>query len=144
MWHKTYCPTMPTLHCGGRKMAYQMLASCVAKNKLCLNLRHYNTRHDSVLKEIEQGVRPHLSEGECLLADLPNYQPYTFPPHITYTDLRPDLVLWNNKEKLYASLNLPSAMRPGLKKPTSSRKTSMQTSLKQLRQPNSSLNSSSG
>ena len=46
------------------------------------------------------------------------------------------------KRKLYASLNLPSAMRPGLKKPTSSRKTSMQTSLKQLRQQNSSLNSS--
>ena len=34
-----------------------------------------------------------------MIADLPKYQPYTFPPHIVHTDLRPDLVLWNNSSK---------------------------------------------
>ena len=88
--------------CGEKQTLPHVLNQCPT----ALNLRRYNTRHDSVLKEIEQGVRPHLSEGECLLADLPNYQPYTFPPHITRTDLRPDLVLWNNEEKTVCLIEL--------------------------------------
>ena len=34
------------------------------------------------------------------------YQPYTFPPYITHTDLRPDLVLWNNKQKTVCLIEL--------------------------------------
>ena len=88
--------------CGEKQTLPHVLNQCPT----ALNLRRYNTRHDSVLKEIEQGVRLHLSEGECLLADLPDYQPYTFPPHITHTDLRPDLVLWNNEEKTVCVIEL--------------------------------------
>lgn len=62
-------------------------------------MRRYNVRHDAVLEVIEQGIRPYLSEGDRLLTDLPNHQPYLFPPHIVHTDLRPDLVLWNDVNK---------------------------------------------
>ena len=31
-----------------------------------------------------------------LLADLPQSQPYVFPPHIATTDQRPDIVVWSN------------------------------------------------
>ncbi|MDD9817776.1 MAG: hypothetical protein OXU61_06540 [Gammaproteobacteria bacterium] len=37
-----------------------------------------------------------LPDGYQLLADLPQSQPYVFPPHIATTDQRPDIVVWSN------------------------------------------------
>ena len=81
--------------CGKRQTLPHILKQCPT----ALHLRRYNGRYDAVLEVIEQGIRPHLSEGDCLLVDLPDAQPYIFPPHISHTNLRPDLVLWNNCDK---------------------------------------------
>ena len=37
----------------------------------------------------------HLPESYNVTADLPRYQPYVFPLHITTTDQRPDIVVWS-------------------------------------------------
>ena len=37
-----------------------------------------------------------LPEEYQLLADLPQFHPYVFPPHIATTDQRPDIVVWNS------------------------------------------------
>ena len=74
--------------CGKRQTLPHVLNQC----PIALKLRWYNVRHDAVLEVIEKSIRPHLSEGYSLLVDLPNFHPYTFPPNIAYTDLRPDLV----------------------------------------------------
>ena len=36
-----------------------------------------------------------LPEEYTLLADLPRFQPYVFPPYIATTNERPDIVVWN-------------------------------------------------
>ena len=88
--------------CGERQSLSHVLNHCPTT----LNLRRYNIRHDTVLAVIEQGIRSHAPNGVCVLADLPSHQPYTFPPHITHTDLSPDLVLWNVKEKTVCIIEL--------------------------------------
>ena len=88
--------------CGRRQTLPHVLNQCPT----ALQLRRYNVRHDAILTAIEQGIRPYLSEDDCLVADLPRFQPYTFPPHIAHTDLRPDLVLWNNREKTVCLVEL--------------------------------------
>ena len=84
--------------CGLRQTLAHVLNQC----PIALQLRRYNTRHDAVLEVIEKGIRPLLCKDDSLLADLHSSQPpYTFPPQIAHTDLRPDLVLWNaNKKKV--------------------------------------------
>ena len=82
------------------------LLSCNYHAPTALHLRHYNGRHHAVLEVIEQGIRPHLPEGDCLLVDLPNVQPYIFPPDNTHTNLRPDLVLLNNCDKTVCLVEL--------------------------------------
>ena len=37
-----------------------------------------------------------LPEGYTFVADLPQFQPYLFPPHIAHTNERPDMVVWND------------------------------------------------
>ena len=88
--------------CGMRQTLPHILNKC----RVSLHLRHYNIRHDAVLEVIESGIKPLLSDGDCSLADLHDHQPYTFPPHITHTDLRPDLVLWNNNSHLVCLVEL--------------------------------------
>ena len=61
-----------------------------------LNLRRYNERHDAVLEVISKFMVESLPDGYQLLADLPQSQPYIFPPHIATTDQRPDIVVWSN------------------------------------------------
>ena len=52
------------------------------------------------------GIKPFLSDGDCLVVDLHSHQPYTFPPHIAHTDLRPDLVLWNTDKRTVCLVKL--------------------------------------
>ena len=54
--------------------------------------RWYNHRHDLVLQAIAAAVRAQLSPTAILTADLSDYN---FPLHIVPTDLRPDLVWWD-------------------------------------------------
>ena len=88
--------------CGKRQILPHILNQC----PVSLHLRRYNVRHDAVLEVIESGIKPLLFDGDCLLADLHDHQPYTFPPHITHTDLRPDLVLWNINRHLVCLVEL--------------------------------------
>ena len=62
-------------------------------------MRRYNKRHDAVLAVITNFVKSNTPQGYEVLSDLPESQPYTFPPHIAATDQRPDLVVWNNEMK---------------------------------------------
>ena len=88
--------------CGMRQTLPHILNQC----PVSLHLRRYNIRHDAVLEVIESGIKPLLSDGDCSLADLHDHQPYTFPPHIIHTDIRPDLVLWNNNSHLVCLVEL--------------------------------------
>ena len=71
-----------------------------------LNLRRYNVRHDAVLAVIESDIKPHLSDGDCLLTDLHCHHTYIFPLYIANTDLRPDLALWNTKSLMVCLVEL--------------------------------------
>ena len=87
--------------CGGRQTLLHVLNHC----KAALELRRYNTRHDSVLQVIADFVRDHLPESFEMSADLPDL-PYNFPLMITPTDLRPDIVLWSQTLQLATLVEL--------------------------------------
>ena len=61
---------------------------------MALPLRHYNERHDAVLEVLATFFAGTLPEGYMFIADLPQFLPYLFPPHIAHTDDRPDMVVW--------------------------------------------------
>ena len=88
--------------CGMRQTLPHVLNQC----PVSLHLRRYNTRHDAVLEVIESGIKPLLSDGECLLTDLQSDQPYIFAPHIAHTDLRPDIVLRNTSNRFVCLVEL--------------------------------------
>ena len=78
--------------CGQKQTLQHVLNHC----QVALDLRRYNARHDGVLDVIHSFVSPNLPRGYQAIVDLPDQAPYTFPPHIATTDLRPDLVVWND------------------------------------------------
>ena len=61
-----------------------------------LHLRRYNERHDRVLTELHNFIRQHLPPSISVTSDLEDYH---FPHHIVVTDLRPDIVCWDDSEK---------------------------------------------
>ena len=65
------------------------------------DLRRYNTRHDAVLSILATSVKETLPPSTNLTVDIGGQ--YKFPCYIIPTDLRPDMVWWNDAEK---SLNL--------------------------------------
>ena len=71
------------------------------KDPLCLavarDARRYNSRHDAVLAEIAIAVSSTIPITSRLTADIGDT--YTFPLHIVPTDLRPDLVWWDDKHR---------------------------------------------
>ena len=62
-----------------------------------LELRRYNQRHDAILQLIVNSLQNHCPPDFHIMADLPG-SPYTFPPMIASTDLRPDIVVWSDKQ----------------------------------------------
>ena len=52
--------------CGMRQTLPHVLNQC----PIALQLRRYNTRHDAVLQVIVSGIKPFLSDGDCLVVDL--------------------------------------------------------------------------
>ena len=59
--------------------------------------RRYNVRHDSILRAITETVRHNISSTATVTADISDT--YEFPHHIIPTDLRPDLVWWDEAHK---------------------------------------------
>ena len=63
-----------------------------------LDLRRYNECHDQVLVTITSAIKDHLPASVSMTTDLGD--DYTFPQHITTTDLQPDMVLWDDTKPL--------------------------------------------
>ena len=59
--------------------------------------RRYNVRHDSILSAITESVRRNIPLTTSMTADISDS--YEFPLHIIPTDLRPDLVWWDEAHK---------------------------------------------
>ena len=75
--------------CVEKQSLIHVLNACsVAMDRRC-----YNVRHDSVLKEVVTTIQEFLSPTYELTADTGSYR---FPQHIVPTNLRPDIVWWNN------------------------------------------------
>ena len=90
MWKKRDSPTCPL--CGERQSLLHVLNNC----SVARDLRRYNHRHDAVLREIVNFVKPKLPPATNLTADI---NEYAFPTHIVPTDLRPDIVWWDDQQK---------------------------------------------
>ena len=87
LWNKKKNPNC-TL-CGERQSLIHVLNACgVAREK-----RRYNSRHDAVLQEISLILRKYLPPPVQFTVDLGSYN---FPQHIVSTDLRPDIVWWDD------------------------------------------------
>ena len=91
LWKKRTDSSCPL--CGKNQSLLHVLNNCSTAR----NLRRYNVRHDLVLQEIAAVIKPHLSPTTVLSVDI--HEGYEFPVHIVSTDLRPDIVWWNSKEK---------------------------------------------
>ena len=88
LWKKKESSSCPL--CGEKQSLIHVLNACsVVRDK-----RHYNVRHDSVLREVVATIQEFLPPTYEFTADTGSY---SFPQHIVPTDLRPDIVWWNNK-----------------------------------------------
>ena len=83
--HWSFCPL-----CHQHQSLLHVLNNC----EVARDLRRYNVRHDAVLQEIVTAIQPHLPSTTLLTADVSDT--YNFPLHIVSTDLRPDLVWWDD------------------------------------------------
>lgn len=87
LWKKRDSGACPL--CAERQTIIHVLNAC----KVARDDRRYNSRHDSVLTEIVQLLSSYTQPPATLISDLGNY---AFPQHIVATDLRPDIVHWND------------------------------------------------
>lgn len=99
LWGKKASPV-----CQLCKAEPQTLIHVLNACKTALDGRRYNVRHDAVLTEIYTTIKQNLPQGTSSIADLES--DYTFPPHIVLTDLRPDIVWWNDTTKQVTLLEL--------------------------------------
>ena len=99
VWKRKTSPYCPL--CGEQQTLIHVLnCCCVARD-----LRRYNQRHDAVLKVIADTVQLHLpSPGTTLTVDIG--EKYSFPTHIVPTDLRPDIVWWNDIQRTIVLVEL--------------------------------------
>ena len=77
-----------------RQSLVHMLNCC----QVAMELRRYCQRHDKVFNIIGEFVRSYLPSQYNILVDLTS-KPYSFPRHITPTNLQPDIVWWCDKKK---------------------------------------------
>ena len=97
-WKKRKDPNCPLCNC--RQSLLHVLNNCAVAR----DLRRYNRRHDAVLQEVVESVVPHLPRTSSWTADISDN--YCFPVHITPTDLRPDLVWWDNTTRVLCLVEL--------------------------------------
>ena len=91
LWKKHTDDACPL--CGERQSLIHVLNTCSAAH----DGRRFNTRHDRVLAEITSLLSSHVSSSAHLASDLGSY---IFPHHIVPTDLRPDIVWWDDARSL--------------------------------------------
>ena len=87
LWKKLDNDNCPL--CGEKQTLVHILNCC----KVARDGRRYNTRHDAILTEIKSTISDHTAPSARLSADLGSY---LFPQHIVATDLRPDIVCWDD------------------------------------------------
>lgn len=99
-------PTNANLHTWGKKNSDicplcrthrqslpHVLNNCVA----AMDLRRYSKRHDEVLAVLGESIRAHLPPHYSITIDY-HADSYSFPHHITPTNLRPDIVWWSESK----------------------------------------------
>ena len=91
LWKKRKDPLCPLCH--QNQSLLHVLNNCAVAR----DARRYNSRHDAVLAEIATAVSSTIPITSRLTADIGDT--YTFPLHIVPTDLRPDLVWWDDKHR---------------------------------------------
>ena len=77
-----------------RQSLVHMLNCC----QVAMELRRYCQRHDDVLNIIGDFVRSYPPSQYNISVDLTS-ESYSFPHHITHTNLRPDIVWWCDQQK---------------------------------------------
>ena len=73
--------------------------------QVALELRCYNQRHDSILQVIVDSLQSQCPPDYKITADLPNTD-YMFPTNAASTDLRPDLVVWSDPQRILVLVEL--------------------------------------
>ena len=66
--------------------------------RVAMGLRRYSERHDSVLKVFGDFIEASLPPHSSITIDL-HTRNYSFPHHITPTNLRPDIVWWCERHR---------------------------------------------
>ena len=93
LWKKKPNPSCPL--CGHQR---QTLLHVLNNCETALHHRKYNQRHDEVLKEIASFINVNLKVAQNMIADLSS-QTYSTPSHFPCTDLRPDIIWWDEHSK---------------------------------------------
>ena len=101
LWRKKDTDICPL--CGERQTLIHVLNCC----PVALNQGRYNRRHDGVLQILVDAVRSCLSPSCCLTADLGGG--YHYPFHLVSTDLKPDVVWWDDSDHSIVFLELTVA-----------------------------------
>ena len=106
-------PTNSNLHQWGKKSydtcplcsSHQSLLHILNNCPIAMDLHRYSRRHDEVLLLVGNFVRSHLHPSFLFTIDLASMG-YSFPQHITPTDMRPDIVLWSDEKRELGMLEL--------------------------------------
>ena len=99
LWWKKDSDQCPLCSADTQNLVH-VLNSC----KVALELRRYNKRHDVVLQIISEVVKEAIPTTASISVDLDNK--YHFPSHITNTDLRPDIVWWDDDDKVVTMIEV--------------------------------------
>ena len=100
-------PTNANLHTWGKKasdvcalcqVSRQSLPHILNNCPVAMDLRRYSRRHDDVLMVIGEFIKVHLPTNFTITIDSPQTT-YTFPHHITPTNMRPDIVWWSDSQR---------------------------------------------
>ena len=90
LWKKHNNSSCPL--CGEKQTLIHVLNAC----KVARDERRYNPHHDAILSLIVTFLTSKISPTAHLTSDLGSY---IFPQHIVSTDLRPDIVWWDDSLK---------------------------------------------
>ena len=91
-WGKKPHDTCPL--CSSHQSLCHVLNNCPTS----LKLHRYSRRHDEVLQLLGEFIKFKLNPSFSFTIDLPTTT-YSFPQHITSTDIQPDIVWWSDDRK---------------------------------------------
>ena len=99
-WGKRPSPSCALCH-SDRQSLLHALNNC----PIVMTLRRYSARHDEVLRVLSAFIRTHLPPSFSICVDTVESE-YSFPHHISPTNLRPDVVWWSDEVKEIRLLEL--------------------------------------